>query len=113
MEKLRIYNKALELVSEIYLLIKKNKSLRCDFSLNDQLKRASISIVANIAEGYKRSNKHFINFLQIASGSANEVVALLQITNLVHNINTEKVQNSFIILGKQIYALTQKLRSNS
>ena len=110
MEKLRIYQKALQLVSEIYILIKKNPGLFKDFSLCDQIKRASVSIVANIAEGYMRSYKHFKNYLQISSGSANEVVSLLQIINLIHKIDTVELQNSFKLLGRQINAFSRSLR---
>ena len=44
-----------------------------DFGLRDQLRRASISIMANIAEGFgRRSDKEFANYLNIAHGSASE-----------------------------------------
>jgi four helix bundle protein len=68
---LRIYKKSLELVKEIYLLIEKNPKLSKDFSLCDQIKRASVSIPANISEGFFRSKKQTKNYLEIASGSAN------------------------------------------
>ncbi len=53
MENLRVYQVSLDLVTQIYSLIKNNSELSKDYALNDQLRRASISIVANIAEGYK------------------------------------------------------------
>jgi four helix bundle protein len=44
-----------------------------DFALRDQIRRSSISIMANIAEGHGRSsNKEFANFLNFARGSAME-----------------------------------------
>ena len=110
MEKLRIYQKALELVKEIYLLIRNSPQLSKDHSLNDQLKRASISIALNIAEGYCRSKKHFQNYLQISSGSANETVAILHIINLVYGINTSLLQEEFKILGKQINAFSKTIK---
>lgn len=49
-----------------------------DFSFKDQIQRASISIMNNIAEGYaKHSNKSFRNYLLIAKGSAAEVESML------------------------------------
>lgn len=105
-EDLRIYNKALELVKETYSLVKNNRNLANDFSLSDQIKRASISVVANISEGYCRTKKYFKNYLNIASGSANEVIALLQVIETVFTINTKSLQIEYRILAKQISALS-------
>jgi len=101
-DNLRIYKKGLHLVVEVYMLLKTNTSLQRDYSLCDQIKRASVSVSANIAEGYYRSRKQSKNYLQISSGSANEVVTLLRIIQLVYKVNTEKLQSEFILLGKQI-----------
>lgn len=109
MERLRIYQKALELVSKIYQLTKDNQQLAKDYSLTDQLRRAAISIVANIAEGYLRSRKQFQNYLHIASGSANEVIALLQVVNLVYQINTLDLQNELRLLAKQIISFSKTI----
>jgi four helix bundle protein len=103
---LRIYLKAVELVGRIYNLIKKNQNLSKDFSLCDQLKRASVSVVANISEGYARSKKQFKNYLEIAKGSDNEVITLLDIIKLVYGINTDELQNEYNILAKQITAFS-------
>lgn len=49
-----------------------------DFALRDQVRRASVSIMANIAEGFGRSGSgEFIQFLAVAKGSACEVVSHL------------------------------------
>lgn len=106
-ENLRIYKKALELVKEIYKLIKENSNLAKDFSLCDQLKRAGISVVTNISEGYFRSKKHSQNYLEIASGFANEVVSLLKIINLVYEIDTYQLEKEYILLGKQINSFSK------
>ena len=106
MEKLIIYQKALKLVSEIYLLIRNNPQLQKDYSLNDQLKRATISVVLNIAEGNGRSKKLFQNYLKIAVGSTNETIACLQIINTVYLINTTQLQHKYTILAKQITAFS-------
>lgn len=109
MDKLIIYNKALSLVVEVYKLIRNSPQLAKDFSLCDQLKRACVSVCVNIAEGYGRSTKLFKNYLQISSGSANEVVALLQIVQALYNINTHHLQEEYKYLGKQINAFSKKL----
>ena len=105
---LRIYQKSLELVKETYSLIKNNPKLLKDYSLCDQIKRASISVPANISEGFFRSKKQTKNYLEISSGSANEVVTHLKVIYLVYEINTDKLQEEYIILGKQINAFSSK-----
>lgn len=109
MENLRIYQLSLDLTASVYNLVRVNRLLFKDFSLNDQLKRASISIVANIAEGYCRTGKESRNYLRIAFGSANEVVALLQIIKKVHAIKTDILQDDFKRLGRQINAYSRKI----
>lgn len=104
MEDLKIYKKAIELVKRVYTLIRDNQKLARDFSMTDQLKRAAVSAATNIAEGYFRSRKQTRNYLEIASGSTNEVVTLLKIVNEVFSINTVELQKEFIVLGKQINA---------
>lgn len=99
---LRIYKQSLELVKKVYQLIKDNPNLAKDYSLCDQLKRASVSVVTNISEGYFRSKKQSQNYLEISSGSSNEVVSILRIINLVYEINTNVLQEEYIVLGKQI-----------
>ncbi len=102
LDDLIIYKKALDLVKRIYQLINNNSVLKSDFSLADQIKRASVSVAANISEGYFRSRKQTKNYLEIASGSANETVTLLKIIFIVYRIDTKELQNEYIILGKQI-----------
>jgi len=101
-KNLRIYLKALELVKRTYNLVKENQILSRDFSLCDQLKRAAVSVPANISEGYARTKKQFKNYLEIAKGSDNEVITLLDIVNLVYNIETDELQNEYDILARQI-----------
>lgn len=101
-ENLIIYKKALNLTKQVYDLIKLNPHLLHDFSLCDQLKRASISVAANISEGYCQTKKHFKSYLKIASGSANETITLLEIIKLVYQIDTQLLQNEYRILAKQI-----------
>lgn len=109
MEKLKIYQKSLDLVFRIYKLLKSNATLEKDFSLNDQLKRASVSVPTNISEGYNRSQNQFRNYLHIASGSANEVVTLLIIIQGIFKIDTKELQEEYKYLGKQIFSLIKKI----
>jgi len=78
-EDLRVWQKGIELVKQIYLVTKEGELSR-DFGLKDQLRRASVSIPTNIAEGFERySRKEYLNFLNIAKGAAGEVRSLLRV----------------------------------
>ena len=75
-EDLRVWQKGIELVKQIYLVTKEGELSR-DFSLRDRLRRASVSIPTNIALCFERfSRKEYLNFLNIAKGSAGEVRSL-------------------------------------
>ena len=71
-EELIVWQKARLLTKEIYKTFK-NLKFR-DAGLCDQIQRASVSIMSNIAEGFERGTKQeFLNYLYIAKGSAGEV----------------------------------------
>ena len=71
-EKLEVYNKAYKTNQKVYRLLKGNKSI-APFTKN-QLGRASLSIMLNIAEGSaKFSNKDRRNFFVVARGSVFDV----------------------------------------
>ena len=77
-EDLLVWQKAMNLVKQVYIITRDSK-LSKDFSLRDQLRRAVLSIPSNIAEGFERaSRKEYLNFLNIAKGSAGEVRSLLR-----------------------------------
>ncbi|MDP3181199.1 MAG: four helix bundle protein [Desulfobaccales bacterium] len=78
-EDIEAWKKARELTKIIYEVTSQGK-IAADFSLRDQLRRASVSIMANIAEGFEREgNKEFRQFLAMAKGSVGEVKALLYV----------------------------------
>lgn len=110
LKDLIIYQNAIKLVKSIYLIINVSPKLNKDYSLCDQLKRASVSVAANISEGYFRSIKQTKNYLEIASGSTNELVTLLTIVVEVYGIDTSKLQNEYIILGKQINSFSNSIK---
>lgn len=69
-EDIVAWQKSKNLTVLLYSLFKSNR----DFSFRDQIQRASVSIMNNIAEGFERNtNKEFKNFLYIAKGSCAEV----------------------------------------
>jgi four helix bundle protein len=72
-EDIEAWKEARQLVREIYGYLKECR----DFGFRDQMQRAVISIMSNIAEGFERgSNKEFVQFLTIARGSLAEVKSL-------------------------------------
>ncbi len=72
-EDLEAWKIARELTKQIYR-VSGNASFAKDFGLKNQICRASVSIMSNVAEGFERDgDKEFVNFLSIAKGSAGEV----------------------------------------
>src|SRR3989344_5361259 len=83
-EELLCWQKSRLLTKEIYkhLNIQKFKDLNipADYGFCDQIQRASVSVMSNIAEGFERGTKQeFLNYLYIAKGSAGEVRAQLYV----------------------------------
>lgn len=78
-EDIQAWQKARGLVREIYNVSNDGAFTR-DFGLRDQIRRAAVSIMLNIAEGFaRRTNREFTQFLVIAHGSAAEVQAALYV----------------------------------
>ena len=72
-EDIKAWQAARDLVAVVYRVSGRGKFEK-DFGLRDQIRRASVSVMSNIAEGFERgSDKEFCRFLYIAKGSAGEV----------------------------------------
>lgn len=72
-EDIESWKEGRKLVTDVYAALDGCK----DYSFKDQIQRAAISVMSNIAEGFDRaSNKEFIQFLVIARGSVSEVKSL-------------------------------------
>ena len=90
-EDILAWQKAGELTMNIYKTFQDNK----DFAFRDQIRRASVSIMNNIAEGFERySNKEFKRFLYIAKGSCGEVRSMLYLA-IKLNYVSEKQFNDY------------------
>lgn len=80
-EELKIWQQAKELANLVYD-VTNNSSFSKDRILSDQARRAAVSIMANIAEGFERgSNKEFMQYLFIAKGSCGELRSHLIFAN--------------------------------
>ena len=78
-EDIAAWQRARELTNNIYKITSRGEFAR-DFGLKDQIRRASVSIMSNIAEGFERSGTgEFAHFLATAKGSAGEVRSQLYV----------------------------------
>lgn len=100
-EDIIAWQKAKELTIQIYKEFENNK----DFSFRDQIQRASVSVMNNIAEGFERkSNNEFKHFLFIAKGSAGEVRSMILLADELNKINKE-ISQKFLSLSLEISKL--------
>lgn len=94
-EDIQAWQKAKSLTIEIYRITCEDKFSK-DYGLKDQIRRASVSIMANIAEGFgRKTNKDFAHFLVQAHGSAAEVQSHLHIALGLNYINQETFSNLY------------------
>jgi len=78
-EEIQSWKKSRLLAREIYRVTKIGTFAR-DFGLRDQMRRAAVSVLSNIAEGFERGgDKEFLQFLSVAKGSAGELRAQLYV----------------------------------
>ena len=88
-KELLVWQKSIEFVTEIYELTAKFPNEE-KFGLVSQIRRASVSIPSNIAEGNsRRSSADYIQFLKIARGSAAEVETQIIISKNLHFIKDD------------------------
>ena len=113
-EDLEVWKLARQLTGKVYSLSRVGAFAK-DFGFRDQICRAAVSIISNIAEGFeRRSNSQFLQFLHIANGSAGEVRAQLYIALDLGYITRTQFQDAFddiVRIGKMLTSLTRHLRS--
>lgn len=115
-ENLDVWKKAVDFTIEIYKI---TESFPKDerFGLTSQIRRASVSIAANIAEGAgRKSTKEFLNFLSIAQGSASEVETEILIAFKLGFCSEEHFKIAYARLGeigRMLTGLCKHLRSKS
>jgi len=107
-EDLDAWKEARALVREVYALARDEKLAR-DFGLRDQLQRAAVSVMTNVAEGFERTGAaEKMHFYNIARASAGEVRSLLYVVedNFPHLLTpTIQLRHSTIGTGKMISGL--------
>lgn len=102
--KLRVFTEARKNLKAITHLLQHNKTIG---DLRDQMQRAAISVVSNIAEGAgSGSAKQFARFLKIARGSNSELLAQFYILEDLQTIgNNEDLKNNITYTGKMLTKL--------
>lgn len=119
-EDIESWKLARETTNLVYEATKGEKFCR-DFALVNQIRRASISVLSNIAEGFERNgNKEFLQFLSIAKGSCGEVRAQLYIAldqryldeAEFENIHDKLLATSRLITGLMRYLQQSDLRGS-
>jgi four helix bundle protein len=89
-EDIEAWQRARQLTRNVYGMTNKG-SFRKDYALQGQIRRAAVSIMCNIAEGFERGgNQEFAQFLAVAKGSAGEVRACLYTALDAEFINQEE-----------------------
>jgi len=112
--ELVVWQKSIQLVVRIYA-ITKGFPKEETFGLKLQIRRCSISVPSNIAEGYGRQHtSEYIRFLQISRGSLNELITQLEIAEKLGYIN--EISNELCEcdeIGKMLNGLINKLSLSS
>lgn len=94
-EDIKAWKKARELTKAVYDITKTGKFSK-DFGLKNQIQRASVSSMSNIAEGFDRqSNKEFVQFLVIARASISETKSQLYVAIDQQYINQEQFKSLY------------------
>ena len=109
-ENLFIWKEARIVVNDIYELTRNCK----DYSFKDQLQRAAISIMNNIAEGSESgSDAKYINFLKISKGSCSEVRSMLYLCEDFKICDKEKrasLQNQIKVISSGCMKMIKRLK---
>ena len=112
-EDLLVWQMGIELVKRVYVLTA-NAWFSKDFGLRNQIRRASVSIPTNIAEGFERaSRREYLNFLNIAKGSAGEVRSLCRVSFDVGYLSQstyDELREAAVIISRSLYNQIQAIK---
>jgi len=110
-KKLDVWKKSMELVKQIYELTKsypENES----YGLINQMRRAAISISANISEGAARNTKkEFVQFLHMAQGSLSELDTHLEISLALGYVKENRLRELSLLMNDIDKMLTGLIKS--
>lgn len=113
-EDIESWKAARELTHKVYNLCNNGRFSR-DYGLKDQIQRASVSIMANIAEGFdSNSPKSFLNFLYYSFRSASEVQSLLYVAadqNYITQEEFESLYKETLVIKRLLMGLMRYLKN--
>ena len=113
---LEIWQLGMELTVEVYKLTSEFPKSE-QFGLTSQMRRAAVSIPANIAEGYGRSSdRNLANFVRIARGSLAELETHIELSirlGFVTEEQTKPVTNLFGVVGRKTYMFLKAIDPSS
>ena len=99
-EEIEAWQTARELSRQIYSITEDGKLSR-DYGLKDQLRRASVSVMSNIAEGFEsQTQPMFVRYLGIAKASSGEVRSQLYVSRDVNYLSEEQFSQLFQMAEK-------------
>ena len=114
-EDLVVWQRAIDLAPKVYELLKSFPKHETN-ALADQIRRAVVSIPANIAEGQaRRSKKEFLQHLSIARGSLAELHTLLIVAQRLSYLTAPQLQEiaqDLALIGKPLAGLMSHLKSD-
>ena len=105
-EEIEAWQTARDLTKTIYAVMEQGKFAR-DFDLRDQIRRASVSVMSNIAEGFEsQTQQQFIRYLSIAKASAGEVRSQLYVSRDLNYLTEEQFTSLFQMAEKASRQIT-------
>lgn len=108
-ENLRVWQQARTFVNCIYDIMEHVK----DYGFRDQIQRAAVSIMNNIAEGAESgSDAKYVNFLQISRGSCSEVRSMLYLCldrKIIDQETFNRLKTEAVSISNQIYRLIESI----
>ena len=115
-EDMKVWQDARALVKEIYRITEVDQ-LKKDYGLKDQLRRSSVSVMANIAEGFERNgNREFLQFLSQAKGSVGELRSHSYIAfdlGAINSIEHKQIVDQILSISRQLSGLIKYINGSS
>jgi four helix bundle protein len=114
-EDLEAWRYARDLIRSIYRITASGEFAR-DFALRDQIRRAAISVLSNISEGFERDgNREFIQFLSVAKASCGEIRAQLYIAldqAYINEAQFQELTEQVLRIGRLVAGLIKYLAAS-